>query len=98
MDEGGPFTRVAGGRDDLLVERHGSAEVLRMAVVMALQVGPAEPSAVLPVGVVLADDSDEALVVVVDDFVLAVTAAVFVVEIAVEGPLDLPAEFPVFPV
>lgn len=106
MDEGGrSFTRMLANTtrsQDLFLERHGAADVLRVAVVMTLCIGPAEPPAVLSIGLLLADESDE-VSVVVDDFVVSVTSAasssaILVVEIAVGGPLDLAVEFPVFPI
>lgn len=104
MDEGGrSFTRMLANTtrsQDLFLERHGAADVLRVAVVMTLCIGPAEPPAVLSIGLLLADESDEVSVVTASasahDFV--VFDAILVVEIAVGGPLDLAVEFPVFPI
>ena len=80
--------------DDLFLERHDSTIVLRVTVVMALDVGPAQPSAVLSIGFVFANDSDEIFVVDVDFIVIDV----LIVEIAVERPLDLAAVVAVFPI
>ena len=80
--------------DDLFLERHDSTIVLRVTVVMALDVGPAQPSAVLSIGFVFANDSDEIFVVDVDFIVIDV----LIVEIAVERPLDLAAVLAVLPI
>ena len=78
------------------LERHDSTAILRVTVVMALDVGPAQPSAVLSIGFVFANDSDEILCCVVDvDFIII---DVLIVEIAVERPLDLAAVLAVFPI
>lgn len=64
---------------------------------MALHIGPTQPSAILSIWFVLANDVDD-IFIVIELVILVTISAIFVVEIAIEWPFNLTTEIIVLPI